>query len=344
MKNSNMKTKYLLVLLPLFLTLSASAQTEKQKATDKMIDSIKMAMLSQYAESYPVLRQGFLATDFIAGRTVTGELNGKDLYQGKVNIERIRSNFNIPLAQWGKNTITGTVSYQQIHFETDDVTSFSSSFPSTDQSVNKSTVGLTATFTRTDSIFNHPINYSGSVSGLTDETSSVKRVNYLGLITVPISRSKYSSFTVGVVVTIDPSTVEPVIPIISYWHKFQASDLDLYVDLPSRIALRKQLSKKAWATIGSELGGNIYFFDLNQPSLPQNNIYSTIDIRSGATFEYLVTKKLVLGVSGGLYTVASSRMFGQDDKPDQYFFRTSNGSSPYISFSISFLPFIKSLK
>jgi len=338
-----MKKKYLL-LLPFFFTLSATAQTDKQKATTKMIDSIKMAMFSQYAESYPALRQGFLATDFIAGRIVTGELNGKDLYQGKMNIERIRSNFNIPLAQWGKNIITGTVSYQQIHFETNNVTSFSPSFPSTDQSVNKSTVGLTATFSRTDSIFNHPINYSGSVSGLTNEATSIKRVNYLGLIVVPISRSKYSSFTLGVVVMIDPSAVAPVIPIISYWHKFQASDLDIYVELPSRIALRKQLSKKAWATVGSELGGNIYFFDLNQPSLPQNNIYSTTDIRSGATFEYLVTKKLVLGVSGGLYTVASSRMFDHNDKPDQYFFRTSNGSSPYISFSISFLPFIKSLK
>ena len=339
-----MKIKYLLILLSIYLTLTATAQTGKQKANAKMIDSIKMEMLSQYAESYPLLRQGFLATDFIGGRTVTGELKGKNLYEGKMNIERIRSNFNIPAAQWGKNAITVSANYQQIRFETDNITSFSPSFPDANQNVNKSTVGLMANFSRTDSIFNHAITYSAGISGVTDEASSVKRVNYLGLATLPISRSKFSSFTVGVVVIIDPSAISPVIPIISYWHKFQASDLDLYVDLPSRIALRKQLSKKAWATIGSELGGTLYFFDLNQPSLPQNNIYSIIDVRSGATFEYLVTKKLILGVSGGLYTTASSRMFDHDDKPDQYFFRTSNGSSPYISFSISFLPFLRSLK
>jgi len=325
------------------LLSSAFAQTTQELAKQHMIDSIKMAMLSDYATRYPTLRQGAFATDIISGRTVTGELNGKDLYEGKMNVTRIRSNFNIPVAQWGKNTISGTLSYQQIHLETKEITSFNPAFSTADRSANKSAVGLTATFSRTDPIFNIPVSYSGSLSGLTDEFSSIKRINYLGTVSIPVSRSKYSSLTLGAVLILDPSAVAPFIPIISYWHKFQASDLDLYVDLPQRIVLRKQLSKRSWATVGSELGGNIYFFDLNQPAFPQNNIFSTIDVRTGATFEYLVTKKLVLGVSGGLYTAASSRMFDHNDKPDDYFFRTSNGSAPYISFSVSFLPFLKSL-
>jgi hypothetical protein len=338
----SMKNKLFLAISFLCFSTTLFAQTAKELARKHMIDSIKMAVLSDYATRYPILRQGSIATDIIGGRTVTGELNGRELYEGKMNITRIRSNFKVPVAQWGKNNLTGAVSYQQTHFDTRDITSYDPAFSSANQSLTKSTVGLTMTFSRSDTIFGRQINYSAGISGLTDEATSIKRINYMGTVNVPLSRTATSSWSVGLAVILDPSSVAPVVPFVSYWHKFKESDLDLYIDMPYRIALRKQLSKRSWVIAGSELGGNLYFFDLNAPGLPQNSIYSSIDIRSGATFEYRVTKKLILGVAGGLYTTAQSRIFDHNAKPNDYFFRTSNGSAPYISFSVSFLPFLKS--
>ena len=318
-------------------------KTKQEIARQKMIDSLTMEGLSTYAQRYPLLRQGFLAFDVAGNRNMKGELNGKDLYEGKMNMTRIRSNFNVPIAHWGKSLISGTIGYQQQRFETTEVKSLDPGFSSADISVTKSTVRLSANFSRSDSVFNIPVAYSFGISGITDELSSIKRINYLATVTVPVSRSKYSSWTVGAVVILDPSAVAPFIPIVSYWHKYKASELELFLDLPARIALRKQLSKRSWTSIGSELGGNLMFFDIKNPPLPQNNIYSNVEIRSGATFEYLVTKKLILGVNGGLFTTTSNRLFDRNDKPDDYFYKSSSGSSPYISFSISFLPFIKSL-
>jgi hypothetical protein len=330
------------IFIPILSTVFG--QTSQQIAIKKMTDSLKMNALSDYATKYPSLRQGTFTTDIIGSRDVMGELNGQPLYRGKVNESRIRSNFNIPIAHWGKNTVSAALSYQQLHLETKNITSYNASFSNQDKITNRNTVGFTAVYSRSDSIFGHPISYSGGLSGVTNEFSTIKRVNYLGTITFPVSRSKYSSLTLGLVAIIDPSSVAPVIPIVSYWHKFKASDLDLYVDFPSRIALRKQLSKRSWAFIGSELGGNLYFFDLEQPTFPRNSIYTTIDVRTGGTLEYLLTKKLVLGMSGGLYTLASSKIFDHDAKPDAYFFKTNAGSVPYVSFSVSFLPFLKSLR
>lgn len=338
-----MKTTHLLLLILLFLNFPATAQVGKQEPVRKMTDTTTMPIISQYAINYPRLRQGFLATDFIAGRNVTGELNGKKLYEGKMSMQRIRENFNIPVVQWARNSITGTISYQHVHFQTDDITSFSPVFPNTNQRINKSTIGITLSFSRADSIFGHSVNYSGSLTGLADD-KGIERVNYMGLISLPVSKSKYSSFNVGLVVVLDPSAVSPLIPIISYWHKFQTANLDLYVELPSKVAVKKQLTKRSWALFGSELGSNLYFFDLNQSALPDKAILKTVDIRSGASFEYLATKKLVLGVSGGIYTTTTTRLFDHNEKSNDYFFSTSNGSSPYISFSISFLPFLKSIK
>ena len=322
---------------------AAFAQTVSENVTKQKIDSLKLAALSEYATRYPLLRQGAFATDIIGKGNVKAELNGKELYEGKGRATRIRSYFNIPVVQWGRNAISGTISYQQTNFKTDEIKSYDPQFSSMDRSLTKSTVGITASFTRTDSVFHQEVRYSAGISGLTDEASSIKRVNYIGNVSAPVLKSQYSSLSLGVVVFIDPSALSPVIPTISYWHKFKTSGLDLYADLPQRIVLRKQLSKKSWVFAGSELGGNFFFFDFNQPSLPRNSIYSTVDIRTGGTFEYLLTKKLVIGVSAGLYTIAQSRLYADDVKSNDYFFKTQNGSVPYVSLSLSFLPFLKSL-
>lgn len=309
----------------------------------RMIDSLKMEGLSTFAMRYPQLRQGFFATDLIGKGHVKSEFKGKDLYEGEMSITRIRSNFSVPISQWGRNAVIGTIGYQQQQFRTTNITSFNPQFSNADIAITKRTVSLSASFTRSDSIFNKQVFYSAGIAGVTDEASSIKRLNYLATVTVPLKRNATSALTVGLVVIIDPSSVAPVVPIVSYWHKFKTQDLELFVDMPSRVALRKQLSKKAWTSIGTELGGGLLFFDLDQPSLPRNNIYTSLEFRSGATFEYLLTKKLIFGVNGGVFTSAASRMFEKNDKPNDYFFKAKTGSVPYISFSVSFLPFLKKL-
>ncbi|WP_316819271.1 hypothetical protein [Pedobacter nyackensis] len=323
------------------ITSQSYAQTSREDAIKRMTDSLTAVALSEYAIRYPQLRQGFITTDVIGNSTVKGELNGNGLYQGKTSITRVRSNFSIPISHWGKNLITGTISYQQERFRTNEIRSFDPQFPSIDQKLTKTTVGFTATYSRSDSIFNKVIIYSGGISGVTDEFSSIKRVNYLGTVSVPLSRTQYSSLTVGLVVIIDPSAVAPVVPIISYWRKYKESELELFLDLPSRIVLRKQLSKRSWTSFGSELGNSLLFFKFDQPQIPQNSIYTSIEVRTGATFEYLLTRKLIFGVNGGVLTTASPKMFDQNDKPADYFYKSKNSTAPFMSFSLSFLPFLK---
>lgn len=323
---------------------TANAQTARKAAAIKrMTDSLTMEGLSAFAMRYPQLRQAFFATDIIGKANVKGELNGKDLYEGKMNITRIRSNFNVPISNWGKNVVTGSIGYQQQQLKTTDITSYDPRFSNADISTTKSTISLSATFGRSDSVFNKLIFYGLGISGVTDELSSIKRLNYIGSISMPIRRDQNSSLTIGLVVILDPSAIVPAVPIVSYWHKYKSSNVELFVDFPSRIVLRKQFSKRSWATVGSELGGSLLFFNLDKPSLPQNSIYTNAEVRTGLTFEYLVTKKLILGVNGGLYSTTASRMFDRNDKPDDYFFKAKTGSAPYLTFSVSFLPFLKRL-
>lgn len=327
------------------LSISLSyAQNTLKELSSKTADSLKMVYLSNAAMKYPLLRQGFLSAEILGRGNVDAELNGKSLYKGKSQISRIRSVFNIPIVQLGKNTISTTLSYLQQRVDVKNVQSFNHNIPSADFNYNKSTIGVTASFTRLDSIFNRPVAYSISASGLTDELSRIRRFNYVGLVSINLKRTATTSYSIGALLIVDPSSPSPFLPIFSYWHKFNSSDLELFVDIPSRIMLRKQFSERTWVSFGTELSGNLAFFDFDKALLPRDFTHSSIELKTGSSFEYLISKKIILGLNGGLMTTSSSRFFRKEDRPDDYFMKNKNEAIPYVNFSISFLPFLRPLK
>ncbi|WP_342333226.1 hypothetical protein [Pedobacter sp. FW305-3-2-15-E-R2A2] len=339
-----MKFNTILSLIAMFSISVSYAQNSIKELSMKTADSLKMTYLSNAAMRYPLLRQGFVSAEVLGRGNIDAELNGNNLYKGKSQISRIRSVFNIPVVRFGKNTISSTLSYLQQSVNVTDVKSYNPYVTSTDFNYRKSTIGLTAVFTRVDSLFNRPVAYSASVSGLTDDLSRIRRFNYLGLVSVNLKRTPTTSYSVGGVVIIDPSSPSPFLPIFSYWHKFKSSDLELFVDIPSRIMLRKQFSERAWASFGTELSGNLAFFDFDKAILPRDFSHSSIELKTGPTVEYLIYKKIILGINGGLMTTNSSRFFRKEDRPDDYFMKNKNDAVPYINFSISFLPFLNAVR
>jgi hypothetical protein len=111
--------------------------------------------------------------------------------------------------------------------------------------------------------------------------------------------------------------------------------------MPYRVSLRKEFSSRAFLSVGSQLSNNLFFVNPNNALMPGENIYTTLEIKSGATFEYLVGKHIVLGLNGGMLTTAQSRMFEKSAKSTDYFMSNKMGSVPYVNFSISVLPFVR---
>lgn len=338
-----MKFTTILSLISIFPITVTYAQNTLQELSTKTADSLKMVYLSNTAIRYPLLRQGFISSEFLGKGRVDAKLDGRQLYKGESQVTRIKSVFNIPVLKFGKNRISSSISYLQQHVDVTQVEGFKPEFPVADYNYNRSTIGLTATFIRTDSIFNRSVVYSGSISGLTDRLSKVRRFNYIGIISLNLKRTPTTSYSIGAAVILDPSSPSPFLPLFNYWHKFTSSDLELFFEVPSRILLRKQFSNKAWLSFGTELNGTLAFFSPDKTMLPQDFTHTTIELKTGPTFEYLLSKKIIIGLNGGLLTTASSRFFRKTDHPDNYFLNNNNSSVPFLSFSISFLPFIKAL-
>lgn len=298
--------------------------------------------MREAALRFPLLRQGGVSKEFMGSKQVKSDLYGNPLAESDVNISRIRANFNLPVYSKGRNVIGASVGLVQQRIELNNTKSFNSEFPVNDQVIDKTTINLAAFFSTTMNVFNKPLTLSANVAGLTDQMFSTFRLNFIGVATMGLKRTATTAYSVGLIVLADPSSPVPIFPYFNYWHKFD-NNVELFFELPTRLALRKQLTKRAALSLGSELSGTTAFLNLKDSSLPQKNLFATLDLKTGPGFEYLVSKSIILGVSGGLFSTVNSRIYERSAKSDDYFISNKMGTTPYINFSISILPFLRSL-
>lgn len=325
----------------LLVSSGAMAQADTIKRKHAMKDSVTMVYLRAAALRYPLLRQASVSTELIGHSAIDSRLYDKDFYKGNVQVARLKANVNIPVWQTSKNTISTSVSYMKQWMELGKGVSYNASLPVTDQQTNKSTSTFLLSYTHNDSLFNKPFLVSVSAAAITNQDFSTLRMNYFGTLGFTLKRTPVTNLIVGVAVILDPSSPVPASPFVSYSHRFTKPKLELYVDIPSRVSLRKELSSRASLAVGSQLGGNLFFFNIDNAFMPKQTIFTTLEIKSGATFEYLLGKHVVLGVSGGALSTLQSRLFEKSVKSNDYFLGNKMGTAPYANVSISVLPFMR---
>src|SRR5690606_24864085 len=134
--------------------------------------------------------------------------------------------------------------------------------------------------------------------GITDGVNDFRRFNLNGSFNLPLKKTENTTFSVGLLVLIDPSSPIPVEPIINYYHKFASSGLEFIVDLPNGINVKKGIAKNTWFKIGSNQRSYTIFYNHDNTFLDGKLSYNTIELNSGAAFEYLFAKNMLLTVGG----------------------------------------------
>jgi hypothetical protein len=308
-------------------------------STQTITDSVKSAYLTQAAIQYPLLRQGAFSIDNIGRQVITAKLNGNDFFKTDAKTTRLRANINFPIAKWGKNNFKAGLSYQNQETVFSNVRNYNAALPLPDTTINKSIVGLSAIYSRSDSLFRRPVTYLANLTGLFDEKGKVRDVSYNLGINFPLKRTATTSYSLGFMYLNDPILPFHATLLINYWHKFQSSGLELFVDLPNRILVKKEVTNYFWVSFGSELTGSLAFYSLDAPGLPKNATASTLEVKTGPAIEFRVGKQIMLGVNGGILSTLANKAFKQGDNPTNDFISATNPPVSYVNFSISLLPF-----
>lgn len=333
-----MRKIFLLGILAL-LTLSTFAQSGNEDSARMKMDSIRNFHLGQAALRYPILRQATVSSDIIFRGAVRSKLYDQDFYQSRLQTNRIRGNFNIPVAKLGKNLISSSVGvlYQQMNLDN----SINSPLSGDGKTMDITTLSLQLAVSRSDSLFNRPVIYNVGVTALTNASFSQSRFIVTGLVSFSLRRTATTSLSVGALFAIDPSSPSPVVPFVSYFHRFNALHLELYADFPSRVVVRRPLSPKSALSLGSNLGGNLAFFNINQVSVPQDAMHTVLELKTGILYEYRISPKMVLGMNAGMFSILRSKLLDSKGDASDAFIENKNSSVPYVNLSVSFLPFWK---
>lgn len=334
-----MKHPVFLTVVGLFTTTLCSAQNNSNAYQQMAADSMKRSALTEASLTNPTLRQIHISTDIISKGDVTTNVNGQPLLKGKARTIRTSVLFNIPVASWGKNSVSASASYFAQDLKVTDIQRLDGSTGNPNLDFNKAAVGLSATFQRRDSLFGKPVFYMASISGLTNSASSVKKVSYLASAIFLLKQTPQTRISAGLLVNIDPSLNVPVFPVVSYWHQFD-NKLELNFALPSGAGLRKAVTENLWATFGTSLSGSVSFINFNYPNLPRDVNYTTIDLKTGLGIEYRLAKRFMLGVNGGILSPISARAFDRNKSSKDYFLDNKLSNTPYVNFTFSVLPFL----
>lgn len=193
---------------------------------------------------YPDLRQFSVTYNSFGFSDFDSKLDDHNFASGKIKTDRISTFFNSPSLKSKRNSLSASVYYTYTSIELKDIANEMSNTQLESLITNKSTFDLILNYSRPDKIFNHPIIYCLVGRGISDGFNSFRRFNLNGSFNLPIKKTENTSFSVGLLVLIDPSSPLPIEPIVNYYHKFNSARIELIVDLPNGINLKKQLGKK----------------------------------------------------------------------------------------------------
>lgn len=328
----------LMVIGLLFCSAGTYAQNMFSMSSLHPADTLRSESHEQ-ALRYPSLRQVSVTADLFGSGHFDSKLNGKDFASGKSRNARISSFFSIPISSWDGNVIGATIYHNEQFFDIREANNQLADPRVNTGDINKSTLGLSLNFSRTDAIFHTPVIYSAVFTGISDNLSTVRRFNFNGSISFPLKHTADEYFSVGALVLIDPSAPSPVLPVVNYFRKLNSTGLELNVVFPQGASLKQAISRKAWIYLGTNANTYVSFYQSGSPALPERFSYNTVELKSGPGFEYLLGKYVVLGVSGGVNSIVSARTIAKGSNYSDAFSRTSGKSTGYGEFRISLLPF-----
>jgi len=322
----------------LFCSAGTYAQNMFSMSSLHPADTIR-SNADEQALRYPSLRQASVTADIFGSGHFDSKLDGKDLANGKSRNARISSFFSIPISSWGGNVIGATIYHNEQFYKVQEVNNQLADPQINTGDKNKSTLGLSLNFSRTDVLFHTPVIYSAVFTGISDNLNTIKRFNFNGSISFPLKHTADESLSVGALVLIDPSAASPVLPVVNYFRKLNSRGLDLIVGFPQGASVKQAISRKAWIYLGTTANTYVSFYHSGSSALPERFSYNTVELKTGPGVEYLLGKYVVLGISGGVNSIVSARTIAKGSSYNDAFSRTTSKATPYGEFRISLLPF-----
>ncbi len=299
-----------------------------------------MIYMENLALKNPMVRQFYLTSELIPHRNISSKLYGKDFVNGEATIYRNSMLFNVPVKAWQKSSLNSSMVILNQQFIMQNMSNADGSNTNYDLEFSKTTLSLSLSYNTRGKLFNKPVMYNTSFTGITEPSYSEYDYSLTGVIMFTLKRTQKTSLSAGVVFLVSPGVRIPAFGLISYSHQFN-KNLEISVNLPYRLALRQELNIKNSLSFVTEMSGSKAFFNIDNRYIPEKSNYGTSEIKSGLLYERRLGRKFILGLSAGALYTATSEMKENNSWNNSYFIKNKSTLDTYIDLHISLLPFIK---
>lgn len=289
-------------------------------------------------DKFPTTRTFDVQYEQLGPSNYDSELFGNNLEKGRIESHnRFKAAFNLPFyaSKSKRLVLTTSLRYKYESYSFGDIYNYNNAqtFTRATEEFHYWAGALSATYMST--LFKKPVIYNATAS-IDGNEDNLQRVKGFVSAVIVLKRTPSTTITVGALALLDPSSIIPVTPLFTLNHKFKDSKWDMDFILPQRLLFRRDLLENGRISLGTELNSESFYLNLNTPNL--NGIYelNQLELKSGITYEYCFTPKIIAFVKAGVNNVLSTRITEKGERTSKYVYDHTEDAQAYFRVGISY--------
>ncbi|KUJ62295.1 hypothetical protein AR687_08855 [Flavobacteriaceae bacterium CRH] len=292
-------------------------------------------------EKFPTTRTFDVQYEQLGPTNYDSELFGNDFERGRIESHnRLKVAFNMPfyVTPSKRFVLTGSLRYKYETYNFGDIYNYASAtnYTRNQQDFHYLAAAVSATYMST--LFKKPVIYIATAT-VDGNQENVQRVKGFVTANIVLKKTENTTITIGALAMLDPSAIIPITPLFSYNHKFEKSKWDIDFILPQRLLFRRELLENGRISFGTELNSENFYLNLDNSNLKGIYELNQLELKSGITYEYRITPKVISFLKAGVNNVVSTRITAKGERTNRYVYDHKEDTQGYFRFGISYNPF-----
>lgn len=318
------------VLWTMFFSSVLYAQSQNTIAGGRsqvITDSLAKDFRSVVARNFSRYRTVNMYWEMKSAHDYTFTADGKEVEKGrKRDLHTIRFSTMIPVLKQRQFSLYANVQYASYVFDTAEEQSAIFS----EHSYNHYSGGICASYLTT--LFQRPLVLSADISadGWDGGWGTLQGRFVAALV---LARGKRMGLTLGVAgMTLGKV---PVLPVISYWHRFANPDWSVDVTLPSQLYLRYQHGNQR-ISVGCTMSSDNFYLRTTLPDSPSVCYYSEAVLKPETLYEYIINRHFYLSARAGISTVIKGALYTKSRKELSTDIEQKRSLTPFFNVGVSY--------
>lgn len=292
-------------------------------------------------DKFPTTRTFDLQYEQLGPTNYDSELFGNNLERGRIeNHSRLKAAFNMPfyISDSKRFILTASLRYKYETYNFGTIYNYTTATTYTRNQEDFHYLAAAVSATYRSTLFSKPVIYNATAT-VDGNEENVQRLKGFVTASLVLKRTASTTITVGALAMLDPSAIIPLTPLFTYNHKFENSKWDIDFILPQRLLFRREFLENGRISLGTELNSEIFYLNLNTSNLKGIYELNQLELKSGITYEYHFSPKVVGMLKVGFNNVLSTRITEKGERANRYVYDHKEDTQAYFRFGISYNPF-----